>query len=307
MSFFQLPSFLMKKRLIDLALKDLVNSIEDNTNLKKAIDYSFFNGGKRIRPIIVLMLQEALNCPYSLIEAALSIELFHTASLIADDLPIMDNDDFRRNKPSTHIQFNETTALLASYGLIALSFEKIHECAQSIVHFDSSLTHFAATAALNALKAASFAAGIKGATLGQFYDLFPKEECSIEKLIYLKTVTLFEVTFLFGWLFGGGKEEKIDEVKQLAYHFGMAYQIADDLNDKDEDFNKKKGGNYAITYGIENAFEMFSFHIEQIKKGIEALNLKTVDFKSLLQFIENFGIASKKSLFSEKKATSKLH
>jgi geranylgeranyl pyrophosphate synthase len=121
MSFFQLPSFLLKKRSTDLALKEFVENIKDNTSLKEAIDYSIFNGGKRIRPIIVLMLQEALNCPYSIMDAALSIELFHTASLIADDLPMMDNDATRRDKPSTHIKFGETTALLASYGLILLS------------------------------------------------------------------------------------------------------------------------------------------------------------------------------------------
>jgi geranylgeranyl diphosphate synthase type II len=297
MSFFQLPSFLRKKQTIEHALKELIGSFEEETQLKKAVEYSFFNGGKRIRPIIVLMMQEAMNCPYSLIDAAISVELFHTASLIADDLPSMDNDAIRRDQPSTHIQFGETVALLASYGLISLSFEKIHDCASSIAKFDEEKTAFSAKACLNALKVASSAAGIKGATLGQYYDLFPNQGCSIEKLIYLKTVTLFEVSFLFGWLFAGGEEEKIDEVKKLSYHLGMAYQIADDLNDQEEDLEKGKSSNYAIAYGVDNASAMFSYHLEELKKSLGDLQLMTGEFSSLVSFLEKYGTVEKSRLF----------
>jgi geranylgeranyl diphosphate synthase type II len=303
MSFFQLPSFQSKKRLIDSALSDLLEKMEEKTELKKAVEYAFFNGGKRVRPIIVLMLQEALNCPYSLIDAALSIELFHTASLIADDLPMMDNDAFRREKPALHIQFGETTALLASYGLIALSFEKIHDCSYNIIKFDPTLSNFSNDACLKALKAASFAAGLKGATLGQYYDLFPNEGCSIKKLIYLKTVTLFEVAFLFGWIFGGGDQKKLDEIKKLAFNFGLAYQIADDLQDYDEDLQKGKIGNYALTFGKDTAKEAFSFHLQGVKKGLQELNLNTLDFKALVSFLEMYG--NKKPLLDLKAAFSR--
>lgn len=305
MSFFQLPSFLLKKRSIDQALKELVSSFADNTSLKQAIDYSIFNGGKRIRPIIVLMLQEALHCPYSIMDAAVSIELFHTASLIADDLPMMDNDSMRRDKPATHVQFGETTALLSSYGLIALAFEKIHDCAKKIVAVDSTYETFAEKVSLMALKAASFAAGLGGATLGQFFDLNPNETCSVENLIYLKTVTLFEVTFLFGWLFAGGALEKIDEVKKLAYHFGFAYQIADDLDDYEEDLKKGKTRNFVIAFGKEKASDRFNFHLEEMKTKMNELNLITGDFKALVMFIEKYGKSKQKSLFTEQKATLK--
>lgn len=296
MSFFLLPSFILKKQKIDQALKELIDSYEENTPLKKAIEYAISNGGKRIRPIIVLMIQEALKCPYSLIDAAISIELFHTASLIADDLPLMDNDSERRNLPSTHVQFGDTVALLASYGLIALSFEKIHDCSRYIREFDEKHEKFSYKACSLALKAASYSAGFKGATLGQFYDLFPDATCEIEKLIYLKTITLFEVTFLFGWIFAGGSISEIDEVKKLSYHLGMAYQIADDINDLEDDLKKDKKVNYAISCGIESAFDKFQFHFEEMKKGIKDLGLNTQDFDCLISFLEKLVIKENKSL-----------
>ena len=297
MSFFQLPSFIQKKQKIDHALEKLIQNYDENTNLKKAIEYSFFNGGKRIRPVMVLMLQEALNCPYDIIESAVSIELYHTASLIADDLPSMDNDNLRREHPACHVRFGDTVALLASYGLIALAFEKIHDCAASIRSFNIEYSEFSADACLNALKAASFSAGIQGATLGQYYDLFPNEDCSIEKLMYLKTVTLFEVAFLFGWYFGGGDISKVEDVKKLSYHLGMAYQIADDIQDRQSDEEKGKNCNYAIYYGLENAKEMFSFHLEEVKLGLAELKLNTEDFIALVGFLENYGNVQEKAAF----------
>jgi geranylgeranyl diphosphate synthase type II len=225
--------------------------------------------------------------------------------LIADDLPMMDNDHLRRDKPSTHVQFGETTALLSSYGLIALAFEKIHDCAKKIIEVNPAYEPFAEKVSLMALKAASFAAGLNGATLGQFFDLHPKEACSVENLIYLKTVTLFEVTFLFGWLFSGGSLDKIDEVKELSYHFGFAYQIADDLDDYEEDLKKEKTRNFVIAYGIEEATNQFSFHLEKMKTKIEELKLTTADFKALVLFIEKYGMTRQKSLFTMQKATLK--
>src|SRR5579863_9558332 len=98
----------------------------EKTKLRDACEYALTNGGKRFRPLIVLFVGEALGCGLNVYEAALSVEFFHTASLIADDLPCMDNDDERRDKPSLHKVYGETIALLASYALITAAFEKIH-------------------------------------------------------------------------------------------------------------------------------------------------------------------------------------
>ncbi|MBM3199287.1 MAG: hypothetical protein FJZ58_08595, partial [Chlamydiae bacterium] len=108
--------------------KEIAKSIlyfGEKTKLRDACEYALTNGGKRLRPLIVLMVSEALGNGLNVLEAALSVEFFHTASLIADDLPCMDNDDERRDKPSLHKVYGETIALLASYALITAAFEKI--------------------------------------------------------------------------------------------------------------------------------------------------------------------------------------
>ena len=98
----------------------------EKTKLRDACEYALTNGGKRFRPLIVILIAEALGNGLNVFEAALSVEFFHTASLVADDLPCMDNDDERRDKPSLHKVYGEAIALLASYALITAAFEKIY-------------------------------------------------------------------------------------------------------------------------------------------------------------------------------------
>src|SRR5512146_3527868 len=94
--------------------------------LRDACEYALIHGGKRLRPLIVMMTADALGRGLDVMPAALSVEFFHTASLIADDLPCMDNDDFRRNVPSLHKAFGESVAILASYTLIAEGYGALH-------------------------------------------------------------------------------------------------------------------------------------------------------------------------------------
>jgi geranylgeranyl diphosphate synthase type II len=289
MSIFTLPSFVLKKRQIDLGLKKMIHQQQESL-LKEACLYSFFSGGKRVRPIIVLMIKEALNCPYDILDAALAIEIFHTSSLIADDLPCMDNDLLRRGIESTHVKFGETTALLTSYGLVSLAFEKIYDCAEGIRDFDENLDAFSKNAAMLCLKAAAGAAGFKGATLGQSFDMNPVIACEkdLDDLLYLKTVTLFEVSCLFGWIFGGGALSQVDQVKEMALHFGMAYQIGDDLQDLDEDLEKGKKSNFAILFGEERAEKRFNEHVLGFEKALKDLNLETAEFLAVVKFIKGF-------------------
>ena len=289
MSIFTLPSFVLKKRQIDLGLRKMIHDQQDSL-LKDACLYSFFSGGKRVRPMIVLMMRDALKCRYDILDAALAIEIFHTSSLIADDLPCMDNDLLRRGVPSTHAKFGETTALLTSYGLVSLAFEKIHDCAQSIALFDPNLEIFAMNAAMLSIKIAAQSAGFRGATLGQSFDMTPVIQCEkdLDDLLYLKTVTLFEVSCLFGWIFGGGSLARLDQVKELALHFGMAYQIGDDLQDLDEDREKGKKSNFAILFGEERAEMRFNAHVIGFQKALKELDLETAEFLAVVKFIKKF-------------------
>lgn len=251
------------------------------TPLSQACEYALQGGGKRVRPLIVILIQEALQ-KKRIPEAALSVEFFHTASLIADDLPCMDNDDFRRNNPSLHLAVGETTALLASYALISSAYEMIERAASQLNP----------EAGMVALKLASRCAGISGATGGQYADLFEKGRDweTIEWIINQKTGTLFEVAFAFGWIFGGGALDRLDEIKKLAYHFGMAFQIGDDLLDFKEDSKHKNPINTALCLGKEEALKRCLREIERFKEGLKALNLETKGFEELLQKLQALAV-----------------
>src|SRR5579864_1711145 len=115
------------KTKIESALEKEMAQMGEPSRLLQACQYALFSGGKRLRPILVLMVARALGNGLDAMPVALSVEFFHTASLIADDLPCMDNDDERRGRPSLHRAFEESVALLASYTLIASGYEGIYK------------------------------------------------------------------------------------------------------------------------------------------------------------------------------------
>src|SRR5688572_22103732 len=110
------------KQLIEQKLRESIDQLGPKTTLRDACEYALFSGGKRFRPALVLMIANALGYEVDVLPAAMGIEFFHTASLIADDLPCMDNDDERRNKPTTHRLYGESTSLLATYALISAGY-----------------------------------------------------------------------------------------------------------------------------------------------------------------------------------------
>ncbi|MBX7067019.1 MAG: polyprenyl synthetase family protein [Parachlamydiales bacterium] len=258
--------------------KELVRSIEllgEKNGLRDACEYALLNGGKRLRPMIVLMIADALGKGADAMPAALSVEFFHTASLIADDLPCMDNDDFRRNRPSLHKAFGESAAILASYALIAEGYGGIYRNSKSYPE-----------GAVICLEAATRCAGINGATGGQFFDLYPPGYSleAVQKIIYQKTVTLFEISFIFGWVFGGGDLKRLDEIKLCAYHLGLAFQTADDLIDGSQDSRI----NMAIAVGVEKAEQIFTSELEAFIESLKKLGLWNEGFQELVEYLSNY-------------------
>ena len=222
-------NFEIYKKRFEADLVSFIEKMGEKTPLRDACGYSLLSGGKRFRPALVLMIAEAIgNC--DVMPAARSVEFFHTASLIADDLPCMDNDSMRRGIPSLHKAFGESTAILASYTLIAAGYGGIYENAEKM-RLCPQFAQSADQRAVECLKSVTFCAGIQGATQGQFLDLFPPDSKveTLREIIYKKTVTLFEISFFLGWLFGGGDFSALPLLKKCAYHLGMAFQIADDL------------------------------------------------------------------------------
>lgn len=245
------------------------------SKLKEACMYSLSSGGKRFRPILVLMLAKALEKQKDPTDAALAVEFFHTSSLIADDLPCMDNDDFRRNKPTTHKLFGESTALLASYALIAAGYEAI---AKATTKFKKN-----SELCCLAIKCAADCTGVLGATGGQWIDLSPPDFSfkTIQQVIQKKTISLFELSFVLGWLFGGGDVAQIDLVKKAAYHFGYAFQVADDIDDVDQDANHEYNVNIATLFGVSKAREIVRNELDAFYLTMEHLGVDYKEFKVL--------------------------
>lgn len=244
--------------------------------LHDACMYALKTGGKRFRPILVHMMGSSLNSTSSLVDAALAVEFFHTASLIADDLPSMDDDDMRRGTPATHKAFSESTALLASYALIAAGYEAIARGASKNTLLDDSVCRLA-------LENATYNTGVMGATGGQFLDIDPPslDEAMVRRIIHLKTVSLFEISFVFGWLFGGGDLLKLDLVKRAASCFGTAFQIADDIDDLEQDAKNERAVNMAALLGVDRAREIVRSELDQFYSLMESLGVDYREFKVL--------------------------
>lgn len=274
-------------------------SFGEKTKLRDACEYALKSGGKRYRPLLVLLIAEGLGLGYNVYDSALSVEFFHTASLIADDLPCMDDEDERRGKPTLHKIFGESIALLSSYALICAAFDKIHKNAEVM----REAGHLQSDRICSiALEHAAYAAGILGATGGQFLDLFPPNYNleTIRDVIYKKTVTLFEVSFVFGWLFGGGDINSLGAVKKAAAHFGMAFQTADDMGDVAQDEKNQREINIAKHIGKDRAFFLFEDEMRKFQKYLKDLRLDTPSFRKMCEMVSKLAADNYNQLYNER-------
>lgn len=264
--------FFPLRLFVENKISESISSFGSKTPLRDACEYALKNGGKRFRPVLALIIAKAIDEKKDVSNAALSLEFFHTASLIADDLPCMDNDDTRRNVPSLHKAFNETIAILATYALIAAGYDRIRMNADS-----NSILSLA-------LENASYNTGIFGATGGQYLDLYPPQldQEMLLKVLQKKTGALFELSFVFGWLFGGGNPSLLPQVKKAAHHFGLAFQIADDFIDLKEDQKNQKTMNAPLFLGEKQAHDLLLSELSSLKKLLSELSLDSKELKSMI-------------------------
>ncbi len=289
-------NFYAHRDKIEQEIAKSILSLGEKTKLRDACEYALKSGGKRFRPLLVLLVAEALDNNLNVLDAALSVEFFHTASLIVDDLPCMDNEEERRSQPTLHKIYGESIALLSSYALICAAFEMIHTNTTKMKA--SAFRETADAAGMLALENATRCAGISGATGGQFYDIFPPNLTleTLRQVIYQKTVTLFEVSFVFGWLFGGGDSFRIEQVKKSAYHFGMAFQIADDLGDLAQDEKNQREINLAKHIGKERAYSVFEEELKLFKITLMELGLDTPSFKKMCDMLQQLAVRNFETL-----------
>jgi geranylgeranyl diphosphate synthase type II len=219
-----------RKTLVDKALqKFMPNPSGLASDVIKAMNYSLFAGGKRIRPILCIAGAEAVGgSADSVVPVACAIELIHTYSLIHDDLPVMDNDDFRRGKPTNHTVFGEAVALLAGDGLLTLAF--------NLMAGYGAEKEVEKKALLRVIDLIASAAGYRGMVGGQVVDIIyeGKEPDAtvvtvVEYIHRHKTAALISVSVTAGTILAGGNEDEEKAMNSYGQQIGLAFQIADDI------------------------------------------------------------------------------
>ena len=234
------------------------SDIAPETSVSEAMRYSLEAGGKRIRPSLVMEFCRVVSGDYKKsIDAAVAIEMIHTFSLIHDDLPCMDDDDFRRGKPSCHKKFSESTALLAGDALENLAFRVI---------LSSDYDDGVKSRLLSELSDAT-ARMIDGQVKDlSFLERESVSERELLEMYSLKTCALIECSTVMGCICGGADETKIASAREYAHNLGLAFQIRDDILDiigDEKELGKPIGSdadNQKITIasvmGIEKASEL---------------------------------------------------
>jgi geranylgeranyl diphosphate synthase type II len=236
-----------------------------NDDMQKACSIAI-NGGKRLRPIILMEMARATAQQTSIVvdpaEMALSIEYIHAASLVVDDLPEFDNDKERRGAPSLWAATSPSTAKMAVVTMVSGAFQ--NTCRQ-IDWIRDNCPRWVNPDRLGTLLCSqlSIALGSMGAAGGQYMDTLNEKQLAlygtdvVKEIIQKKTSPFFEIAFVCGWLIGGGSPDNINEIRFAGRKFGTAFQIADDLGDMEQDARRQKEGkpgwNYANVYGYDAA------------------------------------------------------
>ena len=218
-----------RSRLVDRALgRVLPKRTSLPPTLDKAMRYSLFSGGKRVRPILALATGEAVGAPVAhILPFACALEMIHSYSLIHDDLPAMDDDDLRRGKPTNHVVFGEGMAILAGDGLLTEAFRVMAEGALRRGQNPA--------AALRAVQEIAAGAGATGMVGGQVADLEAENKKPTRTLVdYIhtrKTAALLRAAVRAGALVGGASPRQFTRLDRYGAALGLAFQVADDILD----------------------------------------------------------------------------
>jgi geranylgeranyl diphosphate synthase type II len=263
-----------QQKLVDTALDRLTPS--ESTlpeTIHRAMRYSLFAGGKRIRPILCMQAAAAVSddAP-GVVNAACSLEMIHTYSLIHDDLPALDNDDFRRGKPTCHKVFGDAMAILAGDALFTLAI-------QTLVRIEG----LDALRKVDLIEELSFASGtVEGMIGGQVIDIEgerqPPTAELLDRIHRAKTGALLRASVRMGAICAGATETQMDAISSYGEHAGLAFQIVDDILDIEESseaLGKTAGKDVAqgkitfpAVYGLEESRVMAQ---EQCLKAHQAL------------------------------------
>ena len=258
--------------------------------LHRAMRYSLFAGGKRVRPVLCIEAAHAICDPPRGIEtAACSLEFIHTYSLIHDDLPALDNDDYRRGKLTSHKVFGEAMAILTGDALLTLAFEAL---AKMDGVADDRKTRVIAELAT--------AAGTVGGMIGgQVADLEgegkPPDAQLLESIHRAKTGALLRASVRMGAIYAGADQRQLDAISRFGEHIGLAFQIVDDILDVEESSEAlgktagKDAQQHKITfpavYGLEESHRMAQLERECAYQALAIFGERALRLRELADLI----------------------
>lgn len=290
-STFQLQTYLGERQAQVEAALDRALPLAYPEKIYAAMRYSLLAGGKRLRPILTIASCELLDGTAEMAMAtACAMEMVHTMSLIHDDLPAMDNDDYRRGKPTNHKVYGEDIAILAGDGLLAYAFE----------HMARATTGVPIERILQAVIHLTTAAGAGGLVGGQVVDLESEgqSDVTLETLAYIhahKTGALLESCVVCGGIIAGGSAADLDRLSRYAQNIGLAFQIIDDILDitaTTEELGKTAGKDLAaakITYpkllGIEESQRRATALVTEAKATLDIYGERSAPLQALADYI----------------------
>lgn len=270
-------SLAAKKRLIERELERLLS--RDDSRLFPVMRYAVLPGGKRFRPLLLLSSGACFNAaPRLLLPFGCAIELIHNYSLVHDDLPSMDNDDFRRSKPTCHRAFGEDLAILAGDALLTLAFEVMAGAAFPAV---------ALRRKQEAIRVIGRSAGVDGLIGGQVLDitLTPKKltRPKIDELIRKKTGALIAAAVEVGAILGRARPAERRDILDYGVNIGQAFQVRDDILDS---LRKKKTGipdrpDYVSFAGEEKARKRLEGLVRRAVSSLEGFSSRAEELRYL--------------------------
>ena len=277
---------------IDALLDQLLPAeSESPRELHRAMRYSVLAGGKRLRPALCVAAYSIYHDDYRpILPVASALEMAHTYSLIHDDLPAMDDDDFRRGRPSCHKQFGEAIAILAGDALLTLTFETVASC----THFDPGRVN-------GAILRLSRALGTRdGMISGQVLDLAAEgrtlDAAELEAIHRSKTGALLSTSVWLGAWLGGADATELEALLRFGQRIGLAFQIVDDVLDETESRetlgktagkDRKRGkATYPALLGIEQSRRYVRELTEQARVALRPLGRDAELLIGISEFLE---------------------
>ncbi|PSO94622.1 MAG: farnesyl-diphosphate synthase [Cyanobacteria bacterium QS_9_48_30] len=288
---FDLETYLeQRKALVEEALERSL-LVTEPERIYEAMRYSLLAGGKRLRPILCLATCELAGGTVEMaMPAACALEMIHTMSLIHDDLPAMDNDDYRRGKLTNHKLYGEDMAILAGDGLLAYAFESVATQTQNVP----------ASQVLEVVAQMGRAVGAAGLVGGQVMDLEAEgnSETPLETLNYIhthKTGTLLETCVVSGAILAGAADQDLQRLSKYAQNLGLAFQIVDDILDitaSQEELGKTAGkdvqakkSTYPSILGLEESKTQAKQRIEAAVALVDIYGEKAEPLRAIAKLI----------------------